>query len=73
MSDMTSNTPIVRSRKEPGWEYWMYFAPIFAVSLPLAVVRAVSAAVQSDMTPRPGIVADAWTRAKDVTTTICSV
>ncbi|GIT91395.1 hypothetical protein JANAI62_18520 [Jannaschia pagri] len=73
MSDMTSNTPIARSRKEPGWEYWMYFAPIFALSLPLAGLRAVSAAVQSDTSPRPGILTDAWTRARDVTTTICSV
>ncbi|MEM7488852.1 MAG: cytochrome PufQ [Pseudomonadota bacterium] len=73
MSDMTSNTPIPRSRKAPGWEYKMYFVPVFALSLPLAAARALSAAVTSDTTPRPGIVADAWTRARDVTTTICSV
>ena len=73
MSDMTSNTPIARSRKEPGWEYWMYFAPIFVVSLPLAVLRAGAAMVQSDTARRPGIVTDAWIRARDVTTTICSV
>ncbi|MGB3408312.1 MAG: cytochrome PufQ [Jannaschia sp.] len=73
MSDMTSNTPMHRSRKEPGWEYWMYFVPILAVSLPLAVVRAAAAAVQSDTSARPGIVTDAWSRARDVTTTICSV
>ncbi|MEM9797606.1 MAG: cytochrome PufQ [Pseudomonadota bacterium] len=73
MSDMTSNTPYARSRKAPGWEYKMYFVPILALSLPLAVLRAVSAAVQSDPAPRPGILADAWTRARDVTTTICSI
>ncbi|UWQ18343.1 cytochrome PufQ [Jannaschia sp. M317] len=73
MSDMTSNTPLVRNRREPGWEYWMYFAPIFALSLPLAVMRAGVAAVTSDTGPRPGIVTDAWARARDVTTTIFSV
>ncbi|MFO6465192.1 cytochrome PufQ [uncultured Jannaschia sp.] len=73
MSDMTSNIPVARSRKEPGLEYWMYFAPVFALSLPLAAVRATAAIVTSDMTPRPGILTDAWTRAGDVTRTICSV
>ncbi|WP_371156080.1 cytochrome PufQ [Jannaschia sp. 2305UL9-9] len=73
MSDMTSNTPIARSRKEPGLEYWAYFVPIFAVSVPLAVLRAGMAVVQSDAAHRPGIIADAWSRASDVTTTICSV
>ena len=73
MSDMTSNTPLTRHRKEPGWEYWMYFVPVLALSLPLAALRAAGAVLTSDATPRPGILTDAWTRAKDVTTTICSI
>jgi hypothetical protein len=73
MSDMTSNTPMARTRNAPGWEYKMYFAPIFALSLPLAVLRAGVAAVRSDPTPRPGILADATARAREVTTTICSI
>ncbi|WP_308916254.1 cytochrome PufQ [Jannaschia sp. LMIT008] len=73
MSDMTSNSPLARNRREPGLEYWMYFAPILAVSVPLSALRAAMAVVRSDATPRPGILADAWTRARDVTTTICSV
>lgn len=73
MSDMTSNTPMPRTRKEPGWEYRIYFVPVFALSLPLAVLRAIGAAIQSDATPRKGIIADAAQRARDVTTTICSI
>ena len=73
MSDMTSNAPMARTRNAPGREYWIYFVPVFALSLPLAVVRAGAAMIQSDTAPRPGILTDAWTRAKDVTTTICSV
>ncbi len=73
MSDMTSNTPMHRSRKEPGLEYWMYFVPVLALSLPMAAARAAAAAVTSDMSARPGILTDAWSRARDVTTTICSI
>jgi hypothetical protein len=74
MSDMTSDTPIARQRRgEPGPEYWAYFAPVFALSLPLAAFRAAKAVVTSDTAPRRGIVAEAWCRAKDVTTTICSI
>ncbi|MEL7182481.1 MAG: cytochrome PufQ [Pseudomonadota bacterium] len=73
MSDMTSNTPMPRSRREPGWEYRLYFVPVFAVSLPVAALRAIGAAIQSDASPRKGIIADAYQRARDVTTTICSI
>jgi hypothetical protein len=73
MSDMTSNTPMPRTRRQPGWEYRVYFAPVLALSLPLAVARAGIAAVTSDPTPRPGILTDAVRRARDVTTTICSI
>jgi hypothetical protein len=73
MSDMTSNAPLARARKAPGWEYRVYFVPVLALSLPLAVVRAGIAAVTSDPTPRPGILTDAVRRARDVTTTICSI
>ncbi|WGH80270.1 hypothetical protein [Jannaschia ovalis] len=51
----------------------MYFVPVLALSLPLAALRAAGAVLTSDATPRPGILTDAWTRAKDVTTTICSI
>jgi hypothetical protein len=70
---MTSNTPIARHRREPGLEYRIYFVPVLALSLPLAVVRAGVATLTSDPTPRPDILTDAIRRARDVTTTICSI
>ena len=73
MSDMTSNTPMPRARRHPGWEYAVYFVPVLALSLPLAALRAGVAALTSDPTPRPGILTDAVRRAQDVTTTICSI
>lgn len=73
MSDWTSDTSFRVRRDAPGWEYWAYFAPILALSLPLAALRAGRAAVTSDAAPRPGIVRDALTRAHEVTATICSV
>ncbi|WP_167766905.1 cytochrome PufQ [Jannaschia formosa] len=74
MSDMTSNTPMHhRSRRAPGWEYQAYFVPVFALSLPLAALRAGVAILTSDPAPRPGILTDAVRRARDVTTTICSI
>ena len=73
MSDWTSDAPTHVRRDAPGWEYWAYFVPILALSLPLAGLRAARAAVTSDAAPRPGIVRDAVTRAHEVTATICSV
>ena len=73
MSDWTSDSQFSRRRDTPGWEYWAYFTPIFALSLPLAVLRAGRASLTSDTAPRPGIMRDAVTRAHEVTATICSV
>jgi hypothetical protein len=72
MSDMTSNSPI-RSRREPGAEFWVYFVPVLALSVPLAVWRRGVEVVTSDDAPRRPVLQEAWCRAKDVTTTICSI
>lgn len=74
MSDFTSDAGF-RPRRPgaPGPEYWAYFVPVLALSLPLAVLRAGRAAIVSDAAPRPGILRDAIGRAHEVTATICSV
>lgn len=74
MADFTSNAPF-RSRRSTDrrWEYRVYFVPVLALSLPLAVMRAGVAVIASDPTPRHGILKDAWARAHEVTATICSV
>lgn len=73
MADFTSNAPMRARPSNRGWEYRVYFVPILAVSLPLAVARAAIALVTSDPTPRAGILKDGWDRAHEVTATICSV
>ena len=74
MSDFTSDSGFrPRRAGERGPEYWAYFAPVLALSLPLAALRAGRAVLTSDAVGRPGIVRDAICRAHEVTATICSV
>lgn len=73
MSDQTSGLSDFRPRRmRPGPEYWAYFAPIFALSLPLAAARAAIAVIRSEPGPRAGVVQDAWTRAGDTVALIFS-
>ena len=75
MADFTSDLPFRTRRKATrgSWEYRIYFVPVFALSLPLAGLRAAGAAIASDPSPRPGVLRDAMARAHEVTATICSV
>ncbi|KIT14904.1 cytochrome PufQ [Jannaschia aquimarina] len=73
MADITSQLPSTRQSRGRGPEYWAYFAPVFVLSVPLAAMRAARAVVTSEAAPRQGVLRDAWSRAHEVTATICSV
>ena len=73
MTDVTSHTQHeVRSHKPPRTEFMVYFAIIFAATLPLACLTWGLAALKSGSLPAKGPVARAWTQARIITPMIFS-
>lgn len=67
MSDMTSNSPVTRSAKPPKTEFMIYFAIIFAATLPLATLTWALAAIKSASLPEKGPIKRAWRQANLIT------
>lgn len=73
MTDMTTQTPVLRSRhRPPRQEYKVYFALIFAISLPGAIVACALAALRQSDAPRKGPIARALSHARTITPHIFS-
>jgi len=73
MTDLTS-TDLPRSRRRtPTWEYRSYFAIIFLISLPLALVSwALGLAHPDSEESGENVIARAWRRAATITPMIFS-
>ena len=56
-----------RSHKPPRTEFMVYFAIIFAATLPLACLTWALAAIKGGRLPPKGPVARAWTQARIIT------
>ena len=74
---MSANNSARRRRGRPGWEYAVYFAVIFLVSLPLSLVKSIFAPAAATAAPlggaaRFGFVGRAWSEARLVTQMIFS-
>jgi hypothetical protein len=54
MTDMTSQTPVSRSHKPPRAEFNVYFALIFLLALPLALIAWTLAALRGGGADRKG-------------------
>lgn len=71
MTDHTSDLSVVgtevRSHKPPRTEFYVYFAIIFAATLPLAVLTWALSAVKAGGLPERGPVARAWSQARIIT------
>jgi hypothetical protein len=67
MSDMTSNSPVSRAAKPPKTEFMIYFAIIFAATLPLATLTWALAALKSASLPEKGPIKRAWRQANLIT------
>lgn len=67
MSDMTSNTPVHGRSKPQKTEFFVYFAIIFAATLPLATLTWALAAIRSGKLPEKGPVKRAWSQAGIIT------
>ncbi len=72
MSVFTTDTPVSRHAKTPRTEFYAYFTIIFLAALPLALVQWMLAAVRSDGKPNRGMVARAWTHAREIAPMIFS-
>lgn len=66
MSDMTSNSPITRHRP-PRTEFMIYFAIIFAATLPLATLTWALAAIRAGNMTDKGPIKRAWSQARIIT------
>ena len=67
MSDMTSNSPVNRAAKPPKTEFVIYFAIIFAATLPLATLTWALAAIKSGSLTDKGPLKRAHTQASIIT------
>ena len=67
MTDMTSNTPVARSTKPPKTEFMIYFAIIFAATLPLATLTWALAAIRAGNLTEKGPIKRAWSQAHIIT------
>lgn len=71
MSDMTTelapHDDAVRPHKAPRTEFAVYFAIIFAATLPLAVLTWALTALRTLSLPKRGPVARAWSQARIIT------
>ncbi len=72
MADQTTDVPVVRVGKPPRTEFYVYFAIIFAATLPLATLTWALAAVKRRRIPDKGPVARAWSQARIITPMIFS-
>lgn len=72
MTDATSNTPMIRSRKPARTEYFVYFGVIFLATLPLATLTWALAMLKSGRIPTKGPMARAWSQAGIITPMIFS-
>lgn len=67
MSDMTSMTPASRSAKPAKTEFMVYFAIIFAATLPLATITWAIAAIRSGSMTDKGPIKRAYVQAGIIT------
>ena len=76
MTDHTSGLgaapALERSHKPPRTEFYVYFAIIFAATLPLAVLTWALSAVKAGGMPERGPIARAWSQARIITPMIFS-
>jgi hypothetical protein len=66
MTDYTSNAPVSRHRP-PKTEFVIYFAIIFAATLPLAFLTWALAAIRSGGMTDKGPIKRAWSQARIIT------
>jgi hypothetical protein len=69
---MTSNHPVGRAAKPPKTEFMIYFAIIFAATLPLATLTWALAAIKSGSLTEKGPIKRAWSQARIITPMIFS-
>lgn len=67
MSDMTTNSHVQARAKPQRTEFLIYFAIIFAATLPLATITWALAALRSASVPEKGPVKRAWRQASIIT------
>ena len=70
MSDHTIDLPMsaeARSAKKPTTEFAVYFAIIFAATLPLATLTWALSVVRSGSLKQKGPIARAWSQARIIT------
>ena len=73
MTDATTHTDTpARSHKPPRTEFMVYFAIIFAATLPLACLTWALAAIRSGTLTEKGPLARAWSQARIITPMIFS-
>lgn len=75
MSDMTTDTPLAQSRTRIApnkREYYVYFAVIFAATLPLSLLTWVLSAARRMELPEKGPIKAAWAQANIITPRIFS-
>ena len=76
MTDQTSgfgvSQPQARAHRPPRTEFYVYFAIIFAATLPLATLTWVLQALRSMSLTDKGPVARAWSQARIITPMIFS-
>jgi hypothetical protein len=72
MTDLTSHTAMSRSHKPPRAEFRVYFALIFLLALPLALLAWALAALRGGGLAEKGPVARAWSQARIITPMIFS-
>ncbi|MDG4646940.1 cytochrome PufQ [Roseibacterium sp. SDUM158017] len=66
MTDFTSDSPVTR-HKPPRTEFMIYFAIIFAATLPLAFLTWALAAIRSGSMTDRGPIKRAWSQARIIT------
>lgn len=71
MTDFTSDHPVAR-HKPPKTEFMIYFAIIFAATLPLATLTWALAAIRTGSLTEKGPIKRAWSQARIITPMIFS-
>ena len=72
MADQTTNMAMHRTAKPPRTEFYVYFAIIFAATIPLAALTWALAALKGGRLPAKGPLARAWSQARIITPMIFS-
>lgn len=72
MSAFTTDTPGAHFSKPPRTEFCVYFAIIFLAALPLAAVQWAFGLVWPGNRPNRGMIARAWTHAREIAPMIFS-